>query len=1411
MCIGYSYRMRKLSFIEVRNIILNYAIRILIALIILAHEKTGFSLEVFSSSTLAPLSDLESVELSSEVLMAFENNAKNSNQVFDLPSGRKSLVVKKEDGGELFYVFLFEPGRDGIHRFIAFEMNSRTEEPVEKARWACSGDPDQSLNAARVYGSMPEQIQPLFPGMIRTLYLNDDRFIRRFVQTLMKQKDDKMNHDSLASQAEDEQIQNKGNIHIADRKISWEELQKLSQISGLRCDLTGIPQNFKDQIMTWKGSLIDNGKRVSYPRLREIQGDFEVRKALSFEADQLELAGGNVDLRKARNFRLSSLKSVIGSLDTRSATLFNARSLISVGLDLIAGNSLLFKSDSLRFVGRNMDVRKVTKLQVQFLEEIRGSLIAFSADLIDAASLWFLGGDLYAGGAMEFKAPNLKHSGNNLFLQSVTNFKAEVLEYVGGAILAGKALYFSTPLLRQVEEHIMAANAKEFEADSLETVGGTLDARKAVVFKASKLRTVKGGMNVPRVDLVKTIPFDLTSASALAPKANLQSVEKKMLVLKVFKEATQPFSQTENPSPIKSLVLKNSSSVYLYYVFFLSDEGQVSVYEVNSRTLEISEKAEWAYSGPVLNEENILRSMPLAFQREMPGMVKALHYGELFLKSKFNDLHTSPEVLSAKEKTERETGRKISRKPETVIRNYLQQFKEDISNKEKMYALYVIKPEDVPESYFRLQQKIAREQGRGNIEMTEEEKKERVEALIADQISTLDIWLDFFSSSDSDPFPLWARYWAFRSMVKLSLYDKENRIFARRDKNTVTPFQDLNREALAYVIDLIVQKAEGRYIPEGENRKFEKMLERENFGELYAYAMEQAESVRKFDLKVTSGRWVQYHRSEDYMKLVSSLKGFGTGWCLIGSETSKSWLSEEDFHVYYSEDRNGNPVVPRLAIRMGKNRITEVRGIGYEQNIDPYMSEITEKKLQELDDGTPYLKRAKDMKRLTVIDNKMNSGVEFSREDLIFLYEIEDSIEGLGYQRDPRIEEIRNKRKDFLKQDYARIYQVSEKEVIDQLSDLTADTKVYLGSETYVPPNTLTKEEFLNLGNIHGLNVDLTGIPQAFKDELVIWKGALEDKGENAFYPKLKHVEKSFIARNAVNLKINSLKYVGKSLLVSNAMELRADSLVTVGGSLTAQSAQELCLASLQTAGAIYASSASEFIADQLHTVKEELFAGKAVRFKADSLKSVGGELKVQNAVEFNADSLKTVGKELFAPCVREFKAPSLRYAGWGIVADSARIFEADALEYAGNLNVGNAEEFKADKLKRVGLNLVLGKVKEFKAESLRTVVGNLEVQSAVRFKADALLNVGGKLAAESAVEFEADHLQNIGDEFHVPRSCLLKISSLKTVNGKKYMPDRGQIDSIEVDLTSISALAPKGNLQSVEKAMKALKRRFSP
>ena len=48
-----------------------------------------------------------------------------------------------------------------------------------------------------------------------------------------------------------------------------------------------------------------------------------------------------------------------------------------------------------------------------------------------------------------------------------------------------------------------------------------------------------------------------------------------------------------------------------------------------------------------------------------------------------------------------------------------------------------------------------------------------------------------------------------------------------------------------------------------------------------------------------------------------------------------------------------------------------------------------------------------NMRRMTEIENKTKINQPLTREDLIFLYEIDQPIEGFGYDKDPRIEEIR--------------------------------------------------------------------------------------------------------------------------------------------------------------------------------------------------------------------------------------------------------------------------------------------------------------------------------------------------------------------------------------------------------------------
>jgi len=78
---------------------------------------------------------------------------------------------------------------------------------------------------------------------------------------------------------------------------------------------------------------------------------------------------------------------------------------------------------------------------------------------------------------------------------------------------------------------------------------------------------------------------------------------------------------------------------------------------------------------------------------------------------------------------------------------------------------------------------------------------------------------------------MWAKYWIFKGMVKLASYDKGKKKFGTRDEHTVAPFPDLNREALAYVVDIIVKKARGEQIPQDENNEeFKRILNNANFG-----------------------------------------------------------------------------------------------------------------------------------------------------------------------------------------------------------------------------------------------------------------------------------------------------------------------------------------------------------------------------------------------------------------------------------------------------------------------------------------------------------------------------------------------------------------------------------------------------
>ena len=434
--------------------------------------------------------------------------------------------------------------------------------------------------------------------------------------------------------------------------------------------------------------------------------------------------------------------------------------------------------------------------------------------------------------------------------------------------------------------------------------------------------------------------------------------------------------------------------------------------------------------------------------------------GEEFLNKLYREMHISSEVMHKASPSDT---------PEEKIRKYISRLEHvhELSKKSKhslellkkfYYDKYLIK--ELPESYINLQKKIAREEGHGDIFVSDEMKEKMLNQVRKDQKSTIDLWIDYFMSEDA-MYPTWFKVYAFKGMLGLSTFNKEKQEFGKRTDKTTSSFIDLNMEALSKVYDILKGEI-------GENNLTDEELEilskGDSFKKLYTYYFTNQDS-KIIDNDETEGIWIKYDMGSDYMPLWESLQGKNTGWCTAGKETAKTQLAGGDFYVYCTKDENGEYKNPRIAIRMnGKNEIGEVRGTSKNQNLESNMEPILDKKLEEFPDKDKYKKKVHDMKFLTLIEEKQKNNLELSLDDLKFLYEVDSKIEGFGYQDDPRIKEIiskRDKRKDI-----AFVYGINEDEVALSQTEWEENKdriKVYYGTLNL---NSLTSAEGLVLPDI---------------------------------------------------------------------------------------------------------------------------------------------------------------------------------------------------------------------------------------------------------------------------------------------------------------------------------------------------------
>ena len=340
----------------------------------------------------------------------------------------------------------------------------------------------------------------------------------------------------------------------------------------------------------------------------------------------------------------------------------------------------------------------------------------------------------------------------------------------------------------------------------------------------------------------------------------------------------------------------------------------------------------------------------------------------------------------------------------------------------------LILPRDqVPESYFILQQRIARNQGHGNVEFDDRTRQLAIDTLQQDQRESLESWSRYLRDESNDnTYPDWFKVYVWTSITRLGDFDKEQNQFKKRGRATTAPFPELNAEALAYVYDNV-----DRGVNRGESiddQKMSALLQSANFSKMYSHAMLEVTPASVERRENTDGSWRKFDQIEgsytpDYtmhnneatdasvvdnktaMELATSLRGHGTGWCTAGTRTAAHQLTGGDFYVYYSKDEDGNATVPRIAIRMKNGTVTEVRGIEPHQNLEGNMIDIAQEKLSQLPGGDNYFTKAENMKRLTEIDERFKASGELTPEDIVFL-RFSGPIEGFGNNRDPRIDEI---------------------------------------------------------------------------------------------------------------------------------------------------------------------------------------------------------------------------------------------------------------------------------------------------------------------------------------------------------------------------------------------------------------------
>lgn len=396
-----------------------------------------------------------------------------------------------------------------------------------------------------------------------------------------------------------------------------------------------------------------------------------------------------------------------------------------------------------------------------------------------------------------------------------------------------------------------------------------------------------------------------------------------------------------------------------------------------------------------------------------------MNEGAEFLRQRYLGLPRSSEVTAAAKRTETRTGIEVPRDPNDRIQNYLDRFKEIVERpepkskargitalKRALVDRYVVRVEDIPDSYWQAQLRVVRNRGESGDwqDLPEEEvlkiKQDHLYQSKEDQQGSIEEWIDYLTSDKSSYLPDHLKYWAFAGMLRLERYEKAQRDehgkvvnpgrFPERPtgrQRSVKMFPEVNENGLKFIASAYKQQAEGKPIywgynqgiPEATRQSFQDALSKKDFRAAYGWAQEHIPPITDEEMQITEGEncgWVTFSKElgNTGQNVADTLSGKGTGWCIAGKETAQGNYLDQGakLHIYYTRNKDGKQGNPRIVIVEQGGKVTEVRGIGWEENVDNYMkaANVIGSKLEDLPGGEAFFEIDADTKYLTAIDKK---------------------------------------------------------------------------------------------------------------------------------------------------------------------------------------------------------------------------------------------------------------------------------------------------------------------------------------------------------------------------------------------------------------------------------------------------------